>query len=83
MYRVLTMDLVPSRCPTEAEGGRCHFLFDPLSVEPDLCGVALGAGPADQYAFDGAVGCLSLSHIVVDCISERVNSNDCVMTSDT
>ena len=44
MYRVLTMDLVLSRCPTEAEGGRGHFLFDPLSVEPDLCEIALDTG---------------------------------------
>ena len=77
------MDLVPSRCPTEAEGGRCHFLFDPLSVEPDLCGVALGPGPADQYTFDGAVGCLSLSHVVSDLASPSANSNDGVLISDT
>ena len=30
------MDLVPSMWPAEAEGGRGHFLVDPLSVEPDL-----------------------------------------------
>ena len=33
---IIQFDLVLSRCPTEAEGGRWHFLFDPLSVEPDL-----------------------------------------------
>ena len=30
-----------------------------LSVEPDLCEVATAAGPAEQAAFHGAVGCLS------------------------
>ena len=42
----IQFDLVLSRCPTEAEGGRGHFLFDPLSVEPDLCEVAPNARPA-------------------------------------
>ena len=35
-YRVRTVDLVPSMWPAEAEGGRDHFLVDPLSVEADL-----------------------------------------------
>ena len=43
---IIQFDLVLSRCPTEAEGGRGHFLFDPLSVEPDLCEVAPNARPA-------------------------------------
>ena len=38
------MDLVPSMWPGEAEGGRGHFLVDPLSVEPDLCEIALDTG---------------------------------------
>ena len=35
------MDLVLSMWPAEAEGGRDHFLVDPLSVEPDLREIAL------------------------------------------
>ena len=35
------------------------YLCTPLSVEPDLCEVATAAGPAEQAAFHGAVGCLS------------------------
>ena len=43
-HRVRTVDLVPSMWPAEAEGGRDHFLVDPLSVEPYLCEKALDTG---------------------------------------
>ena len=39
--KYLDYDLVPSIFSTMTDGGRGHFLVDPLNVERNLCEVAL------------------------------------------
>ena len=49
-----------------------------LRIEPDLCEVVTGAGPADQLAFQGAIW-----HIVTDRCNVIGGSDDGVLISVT
>ena len=51
------------------EGGKCHFLFDPVNVERDLCEVAW---PAEQSAV-----------VLFTAVGVTGGSDDDVLISDT
>ena len=76
-YRVKTMDLVPSKWPSETEGGIpvgfMHCPNDPLSVERDLREVAL-----DTRYFCNDVLMYSCTHVLMySCTHVLMYSTQC------